>query len=261
MEISARTPYTYRMTDDSSQAPPPATASVPWAKTALWVGIVFILVAGGVSVLKSCVDAPGKAIDKAGAALEKVLAAFNRGSVTTSFISYATTLSNSLHLQFATLNQMEIFTRKEETSTGFGYIPLPDVVVEARAPVEYTYYLDLNEKWRFVLQDHTVGVFPPAIKFNKPAVDASAITYEVKKGYFKTADAQEKLKQSITSLVRGRAKENIPLVREVGRKQTADFVERWLIKSFADGKDYHVKVYFPDETPPSETPLTVPPLK
>ncbi len=222
---------------------------------------MLILVGGSVYVFKSCVEAPGKVIDKAGAALERVAAAFNRGQITTSFISYATTLSNTLHLQFATLTQMEIFTRKEETSTGFGYIPLPDVVVEARAPVEYTYYLDLQKKWRFVLKDQTVQVFAPPIEFNKPAVDASGITYEVRKGFFKTAEAQEKLKQSITSLVRGRAQENIHLVREIGRKQTADFVEHWLIKNFADGKNYQVKVYFPPETPESGLALPNPRLE
>ncbi len=222
---------------------------------------MLILVGGSVYVFKSCVEAPGKAIDKAGAALEKVVAAFNRGSITTSFISYATTLSNSLHLQFATLNQMELFTRKEETSTGFGYIPLPDVVVEARAPVEYNYYLDLKKPWRFTVKDNTVTVFAPPIEFNKPAVDASAITYEVRKGYFKTAEAQEKLKQSITSLVRMRAKENLPLVREIGRRQTAGFVEHWLLKNFSDGKEFHVNVYFPDEEAPSDVPVSVPPLR
>ena len=127
---------------------------------------------------------------------------------------------------------------------------LPDVVVEARAPVEYTYYLDLNGKWQFDLRDNVVYVFAPPIKFNKPAVDASAITYEVRKGGIKTAEAQDTLKKSITRLVSLRARENIPLVRETGRKQTTEFVEHWLMKSFTDGKQYPVKVYFPDEPRP-----------
>ena len=191
-----------------------------------------------------------KVIGKAGQAMAEVAAAFKRGTITTSFVSYATSLSNNTYLQFATLKQMEIFTRTEEPSTAFGYIPLPDVIVEARAPVEYTYYLDLNAKWQLTLRDGVIEVLAPSIRFNKPAVDPSGIVYEVKKGYVKSAEAQENLKRSITGLVVLRAKDNIHLVRETGRKQTADFIEKWLSKSFADGKRFPVKVSFQDESAP-----------
>jgi hypothetical protein len=190
-----------------------------------------------------------------------VAAAFNQGTVTTSFVSYSTTISNQQYLQFATLKQMELFTRAEAPSTAFGYIQLPEVVVEARAPVEYTYYLDLNGPWRFELSNNVIHAFAPPVRFNKPAVDASAITYEVKRGYVKTAEALENLKQQITGLVTIRAKENIPLVRETGRKQTTDFVERWVVNSFTDGTNYHVKVFFPGEGPNSPVEIVPTPSK
>jgi len=47
-----------------------------------------------------------------------------------------------------------------------------------------------------------------------------------------------------------RAKDNVPLVRETGRKEISEFVENWLARSFTDGKNYNVKVYFPGEKPP-----------
>lgn len=225
----------------------------------MWIAIVLILVAASLYVFKSCLDAPGNVIGKAGQALADVASAFKRGTITTSFVSYATTISNQHYLQFATLKQTEIFTR-EEAATTLGYA-LWDVVVEARAPVEYTYYLDLNAPWRFEVKDNIILVFAPPIRFNKPAVDASAISYEVKKGRFLTGEAQENLKKSITSLVTLKAKENIPLVRETGRKQTADFVEKWLAKSFTDGKNYAVKVYFPGETPSDSLKIIVPPAQ
>lgn len=225
--------------------PPPHS----WARATMWMVIVFIFVAGGVCAFRAC-RGPVDLMQQAGQTLAKVAAAFNRGTITTSFVSYATTISNTTYLQFATLKQMEVFTRTEEPSTAFGYIPLPDVVVEARAPVEYTYYLDFKAKWQFVLRENVIYVMAPPIRYNKPAVDASKLNYEVKKGYVKSSEALDNLKQSITGLVVLRAKENIPLVRETGRKQTADFVEKWLSKSFADGKQYPVKVYFPDEPMP-----------
>jgi hypothetical protein len=132
-------------------------------------------------------------------------------------------------------------------------VPLPEVIVVARAPVEFTYYLDLNARWQLVLQDGVLHVLAPNIKFNTPAVDASQIKYEVRKNsaFRNTTAAVEGLKQSVTILARDRARENINLVRETGRRQTGEFVEKWLMKSFTDGKQYPVKVYFADEKPPA----------
>lgn len=240
-------------------APPPLPPSPHeiWARASLWLGIVLIVVAAGVLMFRACVDLPVKTIHKAGETIDKatdalatVAAAFNRGTVTTSFISFATTITNSQRLQFATLKQVEIFTRTEEPSTAFGYVPLPDIVVEARAPVEYTYYLDLKAPWRFEIRDNIIVAFVPSIHANRPSIDVSGLTYEVKKGGFKTAEAVENLKKSISSLVILRAKDNVPLVRETGRREAAEFIEKWLARSFSDGKSYLVKVYFPGETPP-----------
>jgi hypothetical protein len=249
--------------------PPPArpTPHEVWARATMWIVIVAMVVGAGVYVFRSCVEAPAKVIDKTGEALGKagnalvtVMSAFNRGTITTSFLSYATSITPTHRLQFATLRQTEIFTRKDEASTAFGYVPLPEIVVEARAPVEYTYYLDLNARWQLVLQDEVLYVLAPEIRFNKPAVDASEIQFDVRKDSLlrDTKTAQENLKKSITSLAERRAKENVSLIRDTGRKQTAEFVEKWLAKSFTDGKGRPVKVYFPDETPPIQAPLVTP---
>lgn len=249
------------MADQAPAPPPPRPPPSPqqiWAKTTLLALVTLVFAVNSIIFFKSCrnlpgdtLDQTGKLIGRAGKAVADVASAFHQGKITTEFISYATTVHSDRYLQFATLKQVEVFTRKDEATTGFGYIPLPEVVVEARAPVEYTYYLDLNGKWEFVLKDSVLHVFAPAIRFNKPAVDASAITYEVKKGYFKTAEAQENLKKSITSLVALKARENIPLVRENGRRQVTEFVETWLMRSFADGKQHPVRVFFPGEKPPA----------
>jgi hypothetical protein len=214
-------------------------------------------VAGALVALRACLAVPerarertGQTIEKAGETFATVAAAFRQGTITTSFVSHAATLSNSRYLQFATLKQTEIFARTEEPSTAFGYLPLPNVVVEARAPVTYTYYIDLNAKWELVLRDGVIHVYAPPIRPNKPAVDVSALSYEVRKGHFKTAEARENLKSAITAMVVLRAQENIPLVLETGRRQTAEFVEQWLARSFSDGRTYPVKVFFPGETPP-----------
>ena len=222
----------------------------------MWTALFLVAMAGTVLLFRSCLAFPERAlqktsetIERAGEALATVASAFRRGTVTTSFVSYATTITNSQRLQFATLKQMEVFTRTEEPSTAFGYVPLPDVIVEARAPIEYTFYIDFKAKWEFDLRDGILHVYAPPIRANKPAVDVSAMTYEVKKGRFGTAEALTNLKSTISSLAILRAKENIPLVRETARRETTEFIETWLARSFTDGKQFAVKVHFPGEAP------------
>jgi hypothetical protein len=227
-----------------------------WAWPVAWMVTVLLLVGAGVYAFRSCRAVPGEVLDKTskvvsqvGKSLAEVAAAFNQGSITTTFTSYATSVNGSEFLQFATVSQEERFQRTDEASTAFGYIPLPEVIVEANAPVTYTYYLDLKDRWEFRLKDGTITVIAPNIRFNKPAVDASRITYEVKKDSIMrdTRQSLEDLKGSITWMVNQKARQNIGLVRETGRKETQVFVENWLAKSFADGKKYPVVVRFRNE--------------
>ena len=241
-----------------------------WAKASIAIVSVLLFLATVIYVLRYIRDLPGELIEKAEAGIEKagqalkdIATAFNQGTISTSFTSYATSLNPTHNLQFATLRQSEIFNRTDEASTGFGYIPLPDVMIEARAPVEYTYFIDLNAKWELLLQEGTLYVLAPPIRFNEPAVNASEITYEVKKGsvFRNTTQAKENLKKSVMPMVQRRAKESIPLVKETGRKEVENFVERWLAKSYADGKKYPVKVVFGDETSPPFLKPAVKPLE
>jgi hypothetical protein len=245
--------------ENAQPAAPTPTPHQAWAKTTLWVLVVLIVAVNVLLFLRSCQKMPGDAIEKtgklvreAGKALVDVVGAFNQGHVTTEFISYASSINPMHRLQFATLKQTEIFTRTDAASTAFGYVPLPDVIVEARAPVEFTYHLDLNARWQLLLKDNVIYVLAPDIEFNQPAVDVSAIRYEVKKDSVirDTKAALDNLKLSITQLSKIRARENINLVRETGRRQTEEFVAKWLMKSFSDAKQYPVKVYFPGEKLP-----------
>jgi hypothetical protein len=228
----------------------------PWAWPVAWIATIAIVVVGGLYVFKSCRDLPVETLEKSGKlakavgrGLAEVAAAFNRGTITTTFTSYATEMSGHQYLQVAELKQQERFTRTDEATTGFGYIPLPEVIVEADAPVTYTYYLDFNEPWDFTLRDGQVIVTAPDIKPNKPAVDVSKMTYEVKKNSMirDTRQAMDALKSSITSMAHQKARTNVELVRETSRKQTEMFVQNWLSKSFADGHKYPVSVQFRSE--------------
>jgi hypothetical protein len=187
--------------------------------------------------------------------LAEIAAAFNQGTLHVSMNSFGTEVENAKHLQFKKIRQMEIFTRTDQASTGFGYVPLPDVIVEARAPVEYAYYLDLNDEWNLVVEGGKVVVHTPRIRFNRPAVDVSHLEYEVKRGgFFRNSQlAMENLQRSIMSLAYLKAQENLRLVRNTGRGTVEEFVEQWLARSFMDGSNYQVQVCFPGEPSPDES--------
>jgi len=156
---------------------------------------------------------------------------------------------------------MEVFERKDQATILWGQLALPDVVVEARAPIEYTYFLDLEKEWRFRQEGREVLVVVPRIEFNTPAVDVSALQFEVReKSLFRNEDvALDRLRAELTALARRRAVEHIPFVRETGRRKVEAFVETWLVERFSDGPDHRVRVVFTDETPtPLPTPVLAP---
>ena len=176
-------------------------------------------------------------------------AAFRTGTVTTTFRSYATEVSGTTRLQFAELRQEELFERRDSEAVLWGALVLPDVVVEARAPVTYTYFLDLDEEWRFRIEGRDVLVAVPTVEWNRPAVDVSALRFTVREGsVFRDEQvALGRLRAELTPLLDRRARQHVPLVREAGRRKVEAFVETWLVQRFTDGGDYRARVVFGDE--------------
>jgi hypothetical protein len=239
----------------------PATRSVSWPIVVVVLGatLAVAIVGGTLYVLKRAADVPRDLAEQGRQALKDVRSiaeAFRTGTITTSFTSYATEVSASSYLQFATLKQVEVFQRKDTATLLWGELALPDVVVEARAPVTYTYYLDLSKRWTLRQEGNTVLVTAPAIEFNTPAIDASAIRFEVREGslFRNEGLVVDALKAGLTAMSKQKAQQNVALVREAGRHQTEAFVERWLVNGFSDGPTYHARVVFADE-PPAPPPL------
>ena len=233
-----------------------------WPLVTAVLGLVIIMALGMVYTLRRVTSLPGELVEQGRGVLrdlKSVAEAFKSGTVTTSFSSYATEVSGTTFLQFATLRQTEVFERKDATSLLWGQLALPDVVVEARAPVEYTYYLDLNKAWTLRLEGDVIEVAAPPIEFNTPALDASALRFEVREGsvFRDEAAVAEQLRVGLSDLAKLRARQHVALVRETGRHRTEQFVETWLARAFSDGARHHARVRFPDEAPsiPSPTPL------
>ena len=227
-----------------------------WPHALAVLGVLLLVGALGVTMLfVRATRRAGEAIASTGReALEQVEAiarAFRTGTITTTFRSHATRVAGSQRLQFATLDQVEVFERQDSTSVLWGQLALPDVVVRATAPVQYTYYVDFADEWQFELDDErSITVRAPRIRFNRPAVDASALEYEVRQGSVLRDEAavQDDLREGLTSMAHRRAQENVALVREVGRREVEQFVETWLFRDFGEeARAYHVEVVFADE--------------
>lgn len=220
------------------------------------VAAVLVVAGSGLYVFRSLRDAPGDVLDKGrelAGEMRRVAEAFRTGSLVTRFASEATRLNGTSRFQFAELVQTEIFERTDGTSLFWGQLQLPDVIVEARAPVAYTYFVDFEKPWSFRLEGAVLETTTPAIEFNTPALDPSAIRYVVQKGSLlrDEALALERLKAGLTELSRARAREHVALVRDTGRLKIAEFVERWLRERFEDGAAHRVQVRFADEGKPA----------
>ena len=241
----------------------PGPSHTPWALALAAVTVVAIVAASLVYVFRYTASVPGDVLKEGRAALadlREVAAAFRSGTVTTTFRSYATEVSGTNRLQFAEVKQMEIFERRDEAAVLWGTLALPDVVVEARAPVEYTYFLDLDKEWQFHLEGKDVHVLVPPVEFNRPAVDVSALRYEVREGSVLRDEqiALDRLRAQLSSLAKRRARQQIPLVRETGRRSVEAFVETWLVQRFADGDGYRARVRFADEPAPEAPAVPTP---
>lgn len=234
------------------ERPPRQPSAEPWARAFTLVAIVAILAASTLWVFHSLSRVPGAALDATRSLLSgagEVAAAFRQGTIETRFAAYATDLAGTSYLQFATLRQVEVYRREDRASIFWGAVELPDVIVSATAPVETTYYLDLDARWSFRLDGRTVHVAAPEIEFNRPAIDASDIEYRVEAASLLRDEtrAMEALKRGMTAASIRRARDSVPLVRELGRRKTREFVEAWLLAAFSDGAGHRVEVRFADE--------------
>ncbi len=230
-----------------------------WALAAAVVAVALVVTGGALYMFRSARSLPAEVAEsgrKALSELREVAAAFRTGSITTTFRGDATSVTGTTRLQFAELRQDETFERRDGAALLWGTLALPDVVVDARAPVAYTYFLDLDKQWRFRLEDGLVHVVVPPVEWNRPALDVSALRFSVREGSA-LRDEQlvlDRLRGELTPLLDRRARQHVPLVRETGRRRVEAFVETWLVARFSDGTQYRARVVFADEAPPSSPP-------
>jgi hypothetical protein len=245
------------LTPEPTASPPAASRkSWPWVVTILGLGV--LLAATAIWMVQKMTSLPAAGVDKGlevvhelGKEAATVAGAFRQRTIRQDFVSSALSLGGTNRLQVATLQEAETFRRKEEDSVAWGWISLPQIVVQADVPVEYTYYVDFNGTWDFARKDDVVVVHAPPIRPNTPAPDVSKLTFYTLEGHVWQDDkaVRERLQGSLSAALRERSAEHVTLVREMARRQVENFVEKWMADSFSDGHAFHVKVLFPDEAP------------
>jgi hypothetical protein len=180
---------------------------------------------------------------------------FKTGTVQRRFSAYTTRLEGTNYLQVATLQQTQVFELEDRTAVLWGTVELPPVVVRASAPVQYTYFVDLEGTWQLELRDQPgdrrVLVRAPPVRFNKPAVDVSQMRWKVLQGSLLRDESEvvAQLRREITGRTAIQATANLPQVRATARAQVARFVSNWLLRSYPDAETYKVQVFFADEAP------------
>ncbi len=218
-----------------------------WARTFSRVGISALIIFGMVYVTIQFIQTPERAI-------KQIAEGFSSGKVTEEFRDYVTKIQGVNHLQVAKLSSLDTFSRTDSQKILWDRIGLPDVKVEIQAPVEYTFYLDLKDSWEFQWHDdeQAILILAPAIQSNTPAIDVSNMVILTEKGSIlrDEDEVHEKLKQELTELSKQMAVEKIPLIREIARNETRQFIENWFIKvRFSDAaiKPHVQMVKFADE--------------
>lgn len=230
--------------------PTPALLALGSLVLAIFVA-ASILVGRVARLPKEMADAVPHAVRETAAAvsdgLARLAAAVRSRSVTTTFSSTATEVRGTRRLQVAELKQVEVVERRDATRL-LG-VPLPDVVVSAKAPVTYVYALDLDARWDFDLEERTVFVLAPPLSWNEPAVDVSRLELvKTETSVLRDEDrVVEELRRSLTAVFRQRARRNAALVRETARAEAEAFVRSWLLRAYGVPDDVRVVLRFRDE--------------
>ena len=228
--------------------------STAWAVAFTIVAVVAVFTAAGLFVFHSLRSLPGDVVTgglEVAGRFRDLAVEFRQGTVRTSFVGYATQVTGTNFLQVATLRQTEIYTQEDDASLLWGRFALPSVVVAATAPVEYTFYVDLEDTWELDLADGVLSVTAPPIRLNSPAIDVGELHFDVRSSSLLRDEEAvvEKLRAALTQLARERGADHVALVRDTARRRTEDFVRTWLSATFRDAGRYVVEVTFADEVP------------
>lgn len=158
-----------------------------------------------------------------------------REDINRTFSEYitATTATGAGNLEIATHDTMAFFAETREKNFVWGTIPGGVTSVEIKAPVTYRYHLRLDDPWNIEIRGTVCIVHAPSIRPSlPPAIHTDRMEKRIDESWmrFDGQDVMSELERKITPELNRRARANIPLVREHGRKVVAAFIRNWLLQ-------------------------------
>ncbi|WP_413943466.1 hypothetical protein [Bdellovibrio sp. HCB-162] len=163
------------------------------------------------------------------------------------FYSYATQIVGKQRLQVAKLQETEVFERTSKLKAF--WVDLPDVVVKATVPVEYSFFVDMNRGWKFQLVNNEILVDVPGLSNSTPAVDIGKLRFDVVKGslFRSEKDSLEKIQKELMGLLVEKSIEHRKTVREQARTSLEQFIKGWLSQVTGGLPSEKIKIRFADE--------------
>ena len=146
------------------------------------------------------------------------------------FTSYMNQTRGVRKIQLVEVTSVEVIERTSKFSLFWDTLKFPDVVVLARIPTIYSYFIDLEKPFKLRFEDDVLTIQAPPLEAGPPAPDISGISYEVREGsvFRDTRRAFDELRKTITPLLRQKAELNKPHTRAEAEKQLELLVHAWL---------------------------------
>lgn len=241
--------------------------------------VAIAMIIASLVALRWCQEAPRRAVESAGHALQDALGTLFVGELTTRFVSMAPELAGGAALELATLKVPERIER-ERVRRFLGVQARTTVAIEV--PVNYRYQVPWDQGWRITLTAAPGGVpatahlgtgpsvapgaggrpmvhlclvdAPALVPGLPPAIDTRTLRIQRTKDWAlqRVPDAMvDSLLVQITPLIMERAAsaQYKALVRETARQRLAQFVRLWVLQQdeIDSAREVQVIVRFADD--------------
>lgn len=232
-------------------------------RSLLWMGLALLLVMAGLAVFFGWT---------AKGLLERGLKVFERNfwetKVTTEHreivLEIRPTHGDVLEVA-SPMTAMEYFQRSDERYAAWGWVYLGRTTSEIKVPATYRFHIKLSELKRARLENGVLTVTAPAVTPSLPvAIDTSQMEKKAAGTWLRFDAAQQlaELEKSMTPDLNKRAEGHVSTVREIARKDIAEFVQKWIVEAHPDyaAQVRALRVVFPGEKEESVRMEPLPPL-
>ncbi len=206
-----------------------------------------------------------KVVDTARDTVVELAKVFKPEEIVTTFHEWrelAVTSGTGSHLEIATAEADEHFTRTTSYAVFGKRLPLSTNVSEITVPATYRFHIDLNDDWTLTPEGTRLLVRAPKVRPTLPvAFDTAKVRKKTTSGWARWDAGEDlaELEKGITEELDGRAAkpETLAKIEDEGRLAVARFVRTWLLsrEAWGEGRIDEIVVVFEGE---EETPGVLP---